>query len=168
MELKREVAELFGSKASLNSPAHITLHMPFQYRKDREQSIFETLQSLSNPTFVLNHDGFGAFAPRVIFVNVEHTPQLDFLQSQIKKVCRTQLKLENADYKRQGFHPHMTIAFRDLKKNRFAEAWGHYQNQVFEASWQCQSFWLLQHNGHFWEPYREFFFTTLSHDASII
>ena len=36
MAFKKEMEEKFDSKAALRSPPHITLHMPFQWREDRE------------------------------------------------------------------------------------------------------------------------------------
>ncbi len=36
-KLKEEMAERFQSKASLNSPPHITLHMPFKFPERKEE-----------------------------------------------------------------------------------------------------------------------------------
>lgn len=162
------MANQFGSKAALNSPPHVTLHMPFQYRKDREVRIVEAVQKIQLPSFLVNHKGFGAFEPRVIFVNVDDSNSLHALRNQTVKICRSNLNLENADYRNQGFHPHMTIAFRDLKKSMFLEAWNIYEKQTFLAEWECNSLWLLKHNGQSWDAYREIFFSTLSSNHPII
>lgn len=161
MALKHEVAERFKSRAALRSPPHITLHMPFQYREDREEHLFTFFSAIADQQkgpLPIRHQGFGCFEPRVIYVNVTKTEDLEALRQHLITQMRRVLKLENADYKNQGFHPHMTIAFRDLKKAAFHEAWNHFETQPFEKHWQCGSFFLLKHTGKVWDPYKEFVF----------
>ena len=71
---------------------------------------------------------------------------------------RIELKLDNADYKDRPFHPHMTLAFRDLKKKDFARLWASLDGRPVNHTWQADRFWLLKHNGKFWEMYRSFEF----------
>ena len=159
--LKLDVWEKFNSKGALRSPAHITLHMPFQYREEKQDEIFQCLDqfSINRTPFEITQNGFGCFEPRVIFVNVEKSDSLQELRNDLVKHMRLSLKLENADYKNQGFHPHMTIAFRDLKKAVFPIAWKHFKNQKIEYSWECHSIFLLKHTGKEWEIFREFDFS---------
>lgn len=155
--LKEEVAERFESKAALRSPPHITLHMPFKYREDREDRIEEVLLEVcrDQPSFFISQKGFGAFPPRVIYVNVTNSDALDKMRAVLVDTMRKQLKLENADYKNRPFHPHMTIAFRDLKKRLFKPAWEYYSDQPFSENWQCNELTLLKHNGSNWEVFRQ-------------
>jgi len=157
---KEQVATTYNSKAALRSPAHITLHMPFQYREDREEklwNVFQNFVTTASP-FEILQDGFGCFEPRVIYVNVEKSAELDSLRSDLVKTMRRELNLDNADYKNLPFHPHMTIAFRDLKKTVFPEAWGNFEKLPFKATWKCHSFCLLKHTGKIWLPHKEFIF----------
>lgn len=64
-KLKEEVAERYESKAALKSPPHITLHMPFKFREDREDRIEEVLRkvAISFGSFTVFLPGFGAFPP---------------------------------------------------------------------------------------------------------
>ncbi|MEO0331724.1 MAG: 2'-5' RNA ligase family protein, partial [Bacteroidota bacterium] len=59
----------YQSKASLNSPPHITLHMPFKLQPEEEPELINTLQSVAENVspFTVELEGFGAFPPRVIF-----------------------------------------------------------------------------------------------------
>ena len=49
------------------------------------------------------------------------------------------------------FHPHITIATRDLRKSAFAEAWPQVADQSFEQTFTANGTGLLRHNGHVWE-----------------
>lgn len=156
-KLKEEVLANYGSKAALKSPAHITLHMPFTFRVDREDKIINCLKTAVQglESFEINHDGFGCFEPRVIYVNVEKTEALEEIKASVVRQMRLDLKLQNADYKNLPFHPHMTIAFRDLKKAVFQEAWPNYEKRKYEASWKCQSVCVLKHTGKDWAVLEE-------------
>ena len=43
LELKKYFKEQYGSKAALNSPPHITLHMPFLWNEEKEKKLTERL-----------------------------------------------------------------------------------------------------------------------------
>src|SRR3954471_9213105 len=72
IEQKNYFKENYNSKASLNSPPHITMHMPFRWKEQKEKELASAIEQ-----FVKNFDpikvcldNFSAFAPRVIFINV--------------------------------------------------------------------------------------------------
>ncbi|MEQ8470234.1 MAG: 2'-5' RNA ligase family protein [Marinoscillum sp.] len=156
-QMKEEVKANYGSKAALKSPAHITLHMPFTFRVDREGQIIDCLKTAIQAfqSIQINHHGFGCFEPRVIYVNVKKTEALEEIKARVVKQMKLDLKLQNADYKNLPFHPHMTIAFRDLKKPAFLEAWPKYVNRAYEASWECRSVCVLKHTGKDWAVLEE-------------
>ncbi len=151
-QMKEEIRDTYGSKAALKSMAHITLHMPFTFRVDREDRIVESLKTAvqDNEAFEVSHDGFGCFEPKVIYVNVQKTEPLEKIKTDVVKQMRLDLKVNNADYKNLPFHPHMTIAFRDMKKPTFLEAWPNYENRPYTSKWTCQSVCLLRHTGKEW------------------
>ena len=105
--------------------------------------------------FSLGLQGFGAFAPRVIYVAVEENTQLRVLQKALADFMRRSLKVFDPNYKERGFHPHMTIAFRDLKKALFPQVWAEFQDRPFQASYEVNSLWLLRHDGKQWQPVHE-------------
>ncbi|AHM61563.1 2'-5' RNA ligase [Flammeovirgaceae bacterium 311] len=150
--LKEHMRDTYGSKASLNSPAHITLHMPFELKQNRERAVIEALQELAEGynTFNTEIDGFGAFPPRVLFLHVVPNAILSRLQSDVHELMKRSFNVFNADYKKKPFHPHITLAFRDLKKERFKEAWEIYQEKEFKASWPVQGITLLRHDARKW------------------
>lgn len=150
--LKHEVAAKFSSSHALNSPPHITLHMPFNW-KDKKlntlKAVVEKINSSFEP-FEVELNGFDFFEPRVVFVNVLSNDQLNVLQSGVVDLCRKQLKLDNANYKDRPFHPHITVGFRDLKKPAFYEAKAHFEAKSYSAIFLVEKVSLLKHDGKVW------------------
>src|SRR5690606_18414672 len=70
--LKEYFKEKYNSKASLNSPPHITLHMPFQFSDKKRPILLKTLENVaaSHSPFQLQLKDFSAFTPRVIYADV--------------------------------------------------------------------------------------------------
>ncbi len=157
LALKNYFKERFNSKASLNSPPHITLHMPFRWREDKEHDLIDALNEFHSGLrpFDLQLLNFNSFPPRVIFIDVVANEHLSSLQKKLLRFCRKELNLFNADYKDQPFHPHLTLAFRDLKKSNFAEAWNEFSVRPFSATFEVHKFDLLKHNGKVWQPFQE-------------
>jgi 2'-5' RNA ligase len=158
LKLKQYVADNYASKGALNSPPHITLHMPFEWREDREEKLMNKLVIFSatkNPLRI-EFDNFGCFAPRVIFINIKKSEPLERVQRDLNRFCRQELNLFNANYKELPFHPHLTIAFRDLKKQAFHKAWEEFQSKLFEGEFMADHIVLLKHSGKIWEVFKTF------------
>jgi 2'-5' RNA ligase len=158
LALKNYFKEKYNSKASLNSPPHITLHMPFLWKQDKEALLMEKLK-LFKPTvkpFTLQLRNFNAFVPKVIFIDVEENESLKILQRELMRFCKVELNLFNADYKDRPFHPHVTLAFRDLRKPMFTEAWSEFQQKHYEHSLTIDRFSLLKHDGRQWQVFKEY------------
>ena len=158
VEQKNYFKKHYNSKASLNSPPHITLHMPFRWKEQKEDQLASKIEEFVRqfePTKVCL-DNFSAFPPRVIFINVVKTDALDHLQKSIQRFCKKELNLFNANYKEQPFHPHLTLAFRDLKKPNFKKAWEEFEKKEYKAEFIADKLALLKHNGKTWEVFKEF------------
>lgn len=148
----------YNSKASLNSPPHITLHMPFKWVEKNEDELVEELGrfALANTALTINLNGFSSFPPRVIFINIETTPELENLQKELHRHVKRKLNLFNANYKELPFHPHLTLAFRDLKKPNYQKAWEEFVDKNYQASFVADKITLLKHSGSVWEVFRHF------------
>ena len=156
MQWKEYFAKEYNSKAALRSPPHITLHMPFRLKPDKEAALISTLQNVKIEPFKIALKDYGSFSPKVIYINVVASVAITALYENVQFALKTKMNLHNADYKGKGFHPHITIAFRDLKKSFYQAAWGELKEKNYENSFQCSSFTLLKHNGRTWDEYREF------------
>jgi len=135
--------------AALRSPPHNTLHMPFAKPEKFEGKMKEKLSEFCQnfDPFEIEMKDFGCFKSRVIFVNVVVNEILQKLQNTLTNLARTELGIFYADFKGLPFHPHVTIAFRDLSKANFSKAWKHFQNVAFHGIDPCISIALLKHNG---------------------
>lgn len=155
LKLKEYFRDKYGSKASLNAPAHITMHMPFQWRADREAELVDIFNefALKHVPFPIEVSGFGSFPPRVIFVDVVKNPELEEDHENLIRFCKRELKLSNALYRDEPFHPHITLAFRDLKKDRFAEAWEEFKSRPYRAAFEYTKLSLLKHDGKYWREF---------------
>lgn len=150
---KVEMMERFQTKAALRSPAHITLHMPFHVTEAAKMKLVSCLSELaaSQKPFEVSHTGFGAFPPKVIFVEVAPAPALLVFRERLISALRQNVHLLNADYKDLPFHPHMTLAFRDLKKALFIDAWTAFVDRACTEQWLAEGLWLLRHDGKRWQ-----------------
>lgn len=156
--VKKELMMNYHTKAALRSPAHITLHMPFLWSEEKESRLEKVLAQTTNyKPFRVELNGFGAFPPRTLYIQPEESEVLYRLQSEITRQTREKLNLFHAQHK-NGFQPHMTIAFRDLKKPDFYKAWEAYEEKSFKEAFDVEGFWLLKHTGKFWIAYKYFAF----------
>jgi 2'-5' RNA ligase len=151
----------FNSKAALNSPPHITLHMPFEWKTGKETKLVESLHRFAQTQNKLEIElnGFRCFEPRVIYMNVEENRALTQMQSALNRFCKTELNLFNANRLDQPYHPHLTVAFRDLKKADFLKAWAFVKDLKPEAKFMCEELVLLKHDGRVWQPHKTFLFS---------
>ena len=155
-DLKREVSKTYDTKHALKSPPHVTLFMPFKWRDDREEKLIQHFSGIDKGALNLKLEGFNCFAPRVLYVDVELTETLEELYTQVKKLAQKLVPDQASSYKDRGFTPHLTIAFRDLRKSKFHEAWAFYKEKKYNAEQMIETVTLLKHNGQSWDIHHEF------------
>lgn len=158
--LKEYFRDRYHSRASLNSPPHITLHMPFQWKEAKEEKLITALNTFSagkNP-FTISFNNFACFAPRVIYIDVHPSEALHTLQRDLHRFFKMELNVFNAQYRDLPFHPHLTLAFRDLKKDQFARAWQEFEQRTFSGDFPISKITLLKHDGKLWQRFRDFDF----------
>jgi len=158
--LKEYFRDQYHCKASLNSPPHITLHMPFQWKEKKEEKLVTELRSFSsgkNP-FSISFDDFSCFAPRVIYIDIKPSDPLTRLQHELHQFCKTGLNLFNAQYRDLPFHPHLTLAFRDLKKEVFPAAWEDFKQRKFQGEFTIDKITLMKHDGKRWHTFHDLCF----------
>jgi len=154
--VKQELYDVHGLKGALRSPAHITLHRPFQWKEEKEGKLLEGLAAFRSgihPTIRLS--GFGAFDNRVIFINVKPDNELATLHTSLALHCKRNLRLFNEADDMREFTPHVTVASRDLKKNKFNELWASFLIRPFEGQFKCTEIHLLK-LAERWNPFHSF------------
>lgn len=155
--VKHYFADVYRSKAALKSPPHITLQPPFNWELSRLTELKTVManfarQQRSIPVIL---DGFAAFKPRVIYINVHRTPEL--LESHRKLMLQLlSLNIVHNRAKSRPFAPHMTVGFKDLTKANFHRAWDEFKDKSFDAKFTASELTLLYHDGKKWEINAEF------------
>jgi len=145
LKWKHYMREHYGCVVALKSPAHITLVPPFWMDVSLEKKLMADVDAFAaqQHPFDIHLKNFDAFKPKVIFVGVEKNDELH----------RLKLSLENYLDKKEAraFHPHLTIANRDLRKKDFAPAFEHFSKIEYHASFTVNGIALLQHDGTQWQ-----------------
>jgi 2'-5' RNA ligase len=157
-ELKLEVKEKFNSSHSLNAPPHITLISPFRLDKANEESVHSLLEVFTQAFDFLEVqlNNFSTFPPRVIFIDVMKTPGLINIQQRLENMARSNSDIFNYNYDKRPYHPHVTLAFKDLTKSNFHKAWKEFEHQTFNASFKSKKLSLLKHDGERWKEVKTF------------
>ncbi len=144
-QLKEYAAAHFDSRHALRSPAHITLFPPFDIKDRAEAPLALALDQLAAQQlhFTQTLKDFAYFEPRVVFVNVVMNENLQALKDQLVD-CLREHGLKNEKFATLPFHPHVTIAFRDLTAPQFKAAEAYFSNQRYEASFTVADICLLR------------------------
>lgn len=157
-KLKLDVREKFGSEHALNAPPHITLLSPFRFEEehmDRLHSMLEVFAQGFDPFEVQFHD-FSSFPPQVVFIDVFKSSRLTEIQTDLEELARSNSELFKYNYDERPYHPHLTLAFKDLTKSDFYAVWKEFEDQEFRKDFSAEQLFLLRHNGEVWEVFETF------------
>jgi 2'-5' RNA ligase len=144
LQHKNWMKEQFGCVVALKSPAHITLIPPFWMEESVEVDLVNTISDFYptiNPISI-QLNGFSHFGNRVLFIAVIANPDLDRLKNETQEFFNTHFSFIKKD--ERPFHPHITIANRDVKPSAFINAWEHFSKASFHESFDCTSISLLK------------------------
>lgn len=157
-QIKQQFSDRYHSYAAQKSPPHITLQPPFVWEIESISEVEDCLNTFcqERSPFSLQLSGFGAFAPRVIYINVVKVPELLSLQADLRSQLEASLQLKDPSSEKRPYAPHMTVAFRDLSRPNFEAAWLEFQAQALEYDFVVSQISLLIHNGQRWNVYRDF------------
>jgi 2'-5' RNA ligase len=155
-EWKQYMLQHFNCRVALKSPAHITLIPPFDMPGTMHHELEEALLAFAQeqPSFSIQLKNFAAFKPRVIYVHVQPNTHLSDLQARLEAyLLHISFPVKKED---RTFHPHVTIANRDLQKDDFPLAWQYFQQVSYEVAFTANAISLLRHNGQIWEVANSF------------
>lgn len=157
-QIKQHFAEVYNSRAALKSPPHITLQPPFKWDIEdlpRLEQHLETFGKTQAPIPIIL-SGFGAFPPRVIYIKPLKTAELLSVQKALMLTLEENLGIVDSVSKTRPFSPHLTVAYKDLTKENFRNAWAAYETQELHFEFTVPQLTLLLHTGQRWEIQKEF------------
>jgi len=142
----------FNCKVGLKSPAHITFIPPYWMLPDKEDALIQRVDSICSeiPNFTILTSNFASFKPRTIFIDVIVDEKLAWAKKQVDQYF-SEDTFFGAKVDKRPFHPHITIATRDLFKRSFAEAWSLFENETFTEAFEANGLSTLRHNGRNWD-----------------
>jgi 2'-5' RNA ligase len=149
---KQRMLNDFGCRISLRSPAHITLLPPFRMDAPDETALVEALDTccaLLAP-FRVETAGFGAFPPRTLFIEPVLTADLKTVRNAMADFARAYPTF-GAVADARPFHPHITIATRDLTREAFEAAWANWGALPFVRRWEATGVETLRMGQKKWE-----------------
>lgn len=152
IKYKQLMLERWGCTVGLKSPAHITVVPPFWMSNELETTLLKDADAVSKlfSPFIITTNNFSAFKPRTIFIDVLLDDKVTFVKKQTESYFTAnksyKIKREN-----RPFHPHITIATRDLHKKAFAEAWLLFEHKTYRAAFEVQGLATLRHNKKTWD-----------------
>ncbi|KIC90777.1 hypothetical protein OI18_23145 [Flavihumibacter solisilvae] len=153
---KHWMRDNFGCRAALRSPAHITLVPPFRMTADSEGKLKSLLNQFTatQVPFEITLNGFDTFNRKVIFVHVEHNAALSECYNKLNHYLRQELPgLITVDTR--PYHPHVTIATRDIPQGAFRSAMEHFETLSYTALMQADRISLLKLSPARWEIVHE-------------
>lgn len=164
--VKQYFADTYASKKAFSSPPHVTIQPPFVWELSDRSRLEATLRefAVGRSSFPVTLSGFGAFPPRVIFIDVQLSPALLQLHDDLLAYLETSLGMVDRREQSRPFRPHMTVAFRDLTQENFRRAWPEFETKSIELAgqrqdpyhFQAEQLTLLQHDGRRWTVATEF------------
>lgn len=157
-QMKQIFAEKYKVYHALKSPPHITLIPPFKLEEYQVKLLSEFLQDFTSgaTSFTISIKNFGCFTPRVIYLRPLINENLNALYMKIRQEFYAKFPVNTPSPR--PFHPHLTIAFRDLKPDVFEKAWAEYRSKSLEEDFSVDRIHLLKHNGASWDVLRDFRF----------
>ena len=108
--------------------------------------------------FSMTLNGFAAFKPRVIYIDVVKTRELISIQKSLMSRLESSLNIVHPVSKKRPFTPHLTVGFRDLSKKNFYQAWEEFKEKELYYNFRINELTLLIHNGRIWEIHSEYKF----------
>ncbi len=156
-QYKHWMKEHYGCKVALKSPAHITLVAPFSTDPDTIKKVEALLENFSQELSPIDIavGGFGAFDKRVIFLEVKENYLLNQCYKNLVHEMHGMFP-ELVKEEKRPFHPHITIANRDIPPAGFKDAFEYFRTINYKAQFNAHKITLLQLEPGKWKTKADF------------
>lgn len=153
MAFKNDIGSRFNCPYTINVIPHITLiDTTIELPATEHSKLVDWFKKLpiSQESFIIKLEDFRCFANNnfpVIYIHPVTNISLHSLQKEIA----WNFKNSYPGLLPKGkFTPHMTVAYKDLSPDMFQLAWQEYKTKKYSATFEVDSFHLLQHDFKKW------------------
>ncbi|MBC8051929.1 MAG: 2'-5' RNA ligase family protein [Sphingobacteriaceae bacterium] len=157
-DIRKELSERYKIYAALKPPIHITLYRPVNVDESFENTLLKLLKPVGFKHSPFKQDllNFDSFNIQTLFIAGVKNPLLSTLQKDVAAVFNKN-KIDPKEVKgNTTFHPHVTIAYRDIPPDVFPKIWNELKNRKFKRTFVIDHFTLLKHDGKKWQIFKEF------------
>ena len=147
------IAENWNCVHALRTPPHITIIPPLPLNPVEINILQELARQVAvrQKSFRLSVNGYGAFKPRVIFIKPDVPSELSELYHSLREAIDLAMPLVLQKYPDRPYHPHITLAHRDVDREKFNEMWKYYRNKEIELSLEINQFCIMDHSKDGWK-----------------
>ena len=143
--LELELRQWFGSNEGLKQPPHITFKAPFTVNSmEPFANYLDELAATTHP-FDVTVEGFGAFPPHVLYLDVEPNQELFALHTRVLEELDSAYQVPPGRFEGQQVKFHSTVAIGDPTENAFASAKAWLGENSPRFSFTIKTFGLFYH-----------------------
>ncbi|MGJ3245656.1 MAG: 2'-5' RNA ligase family protein [Elainellaceae cyanobacterium] len=156
-QITKDLGDRYNTRAA-KAPPHITLFPPFEWQVENAAALDSVIQEFASKSLPIpvTLSGFGAFRPRVIYINVMKSPELLDLHAHLLAHLEHRFGLVDPKSKSRAFSPHVTVASRNMNRAIFKQAWAELASLPIQFEFVSDRLTLLNHDGHAWHVRSEF------------
>ena len=154
LRLRNKISNRFGVHEALKYPPHITLKYPFETSDINEVMVF--LQEFSNKCkkFEFKINDFSHFEKKCWFVKINDSGRIFKIRKSIVKGIK-EVGGISADKKDLNLPPHLTLAYKDIKK-QFQAIGRFLRKESISEEVKFDNITILKHSNNKWKTYRLF------------
>ena len=150
-QIRLQCSEKFGVLKALKPPVHISMYRPFRLEEEFEDNFILLIQSAiaEQEVFEQKIENFNAFNTHAIVLRALLNTGILNLYDTISTIMKEK-GIDKHPTDIFPFHPHLTIAYRDIKPDVFPLMWEDYKDKKYNASFRADHLSLLKHDGNQW------------------
>ena len=160
IEEQELIRDRWGPKHALRTPPHLTIIPPIEVSDEEITRLWTLAKEIANQTgpFEIEFNGYGAFKPRVVFINLQASSPLEHLYRNWRTSLERNMGHVLEKYPDRPYHPHLTLAHRDVDRVIFSEMWSYFKEKEIKANVTFDRFCILKHHAAGWSIEEEFKF----------
>ncbi len=162
-EIRKEqeyIADTWGPERALRTPPHITIIPPMLLTADEVGWLYGIAYAIAGTQnrFTIQLKDYDSFKPRVIFIAPIISPAFSNLHDIWHQAIITKMPHVLSKYPERPYHPHLTLAHKDVTHPQFDMMWKYFQVKKYQASFTVDRFCILTHTDSGWTVDKDYIF----------